>query len=56
MMEVISLPFMTIVVKGIAYLMTHSRCMNVGVGLVTGYFLHFPLPDLIGIEIWERQN
>ena len=38
--EVVIPPFVTTVVKGIANLMTHSKCMNVVVYPVTGYSDH----------------
>ena len=37
MREVITLPFVTIIVKGIVNLMTHLKCMNVVVKPVMGY-------------------
>ena len=40
-------PFMTNVVKGITNLMTHSKCMNVVVELVTDIQITLPQPDLV---------
>ena len=36
--EVVILPFVTTVVKGIVNLTTHSKCMNIAVKSVTGYW------------------
>ena len=55
--EVIILPFLTNVVKGIANLMTHSKCMNVVVMPVMDIQIKLPQPVVTGYyKTMERQN
>ena len=49
MREVIILPFMTIIAKGITNLMTHSKCMNVVVKPVIGYLDHVAMARYYGV-------
>ena len=42
-MREVNSPFMTTIVKGIANLLTHSKCMNVVVKLVMGYLDHIAM-------------
>ena len=55
--EVIILPFMSTVIKGITNVMTHSKCMNVVLKPVMGYSDHTATARTYGgIETKERQN
>ena len=47
--EVIILPFMTTVVKGIANLRTHSKCVNVLVEPLRGYLDHIAMATSYGV-------
>ena len=49
MREVIILLFVTTMVKGIANLMTHSKCMNVVVEPVMGYLDHIAMARSYGV-------
>ena len=54
MRDVVIQLFATTIVKGIANLMMHSKCMNVVVEPVTGYFDHIAMTRYYGVLKWGR--